>query len=102
MDGKTPPHLVLRGHFHSMINEVITRYTMRGWFESRIVVVPPLCGLGDYARKVTRSAHKITEGAALFEIIDNKALSPVFITDTRDIRKKEVLCLGTMPNSGTQ
>ena len=91
MDGKTPPHLVLRGHFHSMINEVITRHTMRGWFESRIVVCPPLCGLGDYARKTTRSAHKITEGGVLFEILDNKPQQPVFITDTRDIRKKEVL-----------
>jgi hypothetical protein len=90
-DRNTPPQLVLRGHYHSLINETFTIYTNNQCYESRLVVVPPLCGLGDFARKITRSAHKVTEGGAIFEIIDNKLLPTIFVTETIDIRKKEIL-----------
>ena len=91
MDGNKPPDLVLRGHYHSLINEVRTLYQKRQWWESRLVVVPPLCGFGDFARKITRSAHKVTEGGVVFEIIDDVVSRPDFITETYDIRRKEAI-----------
>jgi hypothetical protein len=89
--GAKPPHLVLRGHTHTLVNEVVTIELADGMFESRLIVCPPMCGMGDFARQVTLSAAGITVGAVLTEIIGGKTLAPEFIYETFDIRTKETL-----------
>jgi hypothetical protein len=85
--GRRPPDLVLRGHIHVPVNEVICQ----GEHESRLLVCPSMCGLSDFAIKVTRSTSTITVGAALVEVIDGRPSRPILITESFDIRTKEDL-----------
>lgn len=89
--GKRPPDLVLRGHIHQPVNEVITEWIYNQWFESRLVVCPPLSGLTEYARKVTQSAWEIIMGGVIFEIEKRRITDIHFVTKTLDIRTEEKL-----------
>jgi hypothetical protein len=47
--------------------------------------------MNDYARKVTKSKAYIINGMVAFEIIDGDIRPPVWLTETHDIRTKEVI-----------
>lgn len=85
--GEEAPDLVLRGHVHSYVDEVVTTGKKRG----RIVVCPSLCGLGDYARKVTRSSGILMNGIVLVEIESRKMIDVIPLIETLDLRTKEKL-----------
>lgn len=91
VSGRRPAALYLRGHTHVKVNEVISMDTGGGEVESRLIVCPSMCGLGDFARQVTRSVPVITVGAVLIEIIDGQPRAPLFITETFDLRTRERL-----------
>lgn len=82
-----PPDLVLRHHTHQLVDETVTV----GDFTSRIVVVPALCGLGDYGRKVTRSAFELINGMVAFEIVDGRIMETKILAKKLDVRTREVL-----------
>jgi len=87
--GRRPPDLVLCGHYHTKVNEVVTV----GNHESRLVVMPSMCGLSGYARQVTKSAYIITNGIAFFHVEDGEVSRPIWVEETLDIRTKEtVIC----------
>lgn len=90
-DGHMPPDLVLRGHIHTPISELVSIWSHNRMIESRIVVCPPLTGLSDYARQATRSIYEIIVGATVIEIVRGKIMPPIFITETIDVRTKEIL-----------
>ena len=58
-------------------------------YESRIVVTPAMCMLGDYGRQVVRSPGEVTNGMAVFEIISGSVLPTHWLVRTLDIRTKE-------------
>ena len=72
---------------HGYANEVVSV----GEYESRMVIVPSLCGLGDYARKVTKSQSRLTVGIMAFVIERGKIADVVPLTDTVDLRTEEML-----------
>jgi hypothetical protein len=89
--GNKPPNLVLRGHFHSYIKEILEIQHGQDWYESMIVVVPSLCGIGDFARQITKSVYQITNGIIVFEIINGKIHETYKFIETLDTRTKESL-----------
>ena len=82
-----PPELVLRGHYHTKVDEVVTV----GDYESRIIVCPSMCFLSDYARQATKSIPRVTVGGALFEIDNGHVIGKHWITDTVDVRTRKTL-----------
>jgi hypothetical protein len=84
---REPPKLYLRGHVHDYIRETVR---LNG-FEADIVICPSLTFLDDYARKATRSIHKLTVGGMIFEIQDNKITDFIPVKETLDLRTKETI-----------
>ena len=90
--GKKPPDLVLRGHYHSVV-EVFNR--MRGPddknYRSWLWVLPSLCGMNGYATKITQSEYEITNGIVAWEIIDGRIREAFEFTETMDLREVETI-----------
>ena len=88
--GRQPPHLVLRGHYHSVV-EVFNR--IRGAdgkaYRSWLWVLPSLCGMNGFARQVTKSEYEITNGIVAFEVIDGHIREAYEFTETMDTRVTE-------------
>jgi hypothetical protein len=87
--GERPADLVLRGHYHTMVREWCGMWRNDIFYESNIVVLPPLCLLGDYGHKATRSTYRLSPGIVAFEIVDNKLLSIHPFIKNIDIRVTE-------------
>lgn len=90
--GRVPPDLVLRGHYHSVV-QVFNRINgadnkvYRSW----LYVLPSLCGLNGYAIKKTGSEYEITNGILAFEVIDGKLKDSFEFTKTFDVRDRETI-----------
>lgn len=89
--GGTPPDLVVRSHFHTKVNETFEMDWQGQIYESRLIVTPALCMLGDYGRKVTRSIGRVTNGMVMVEVLGGRIQKPIWLTKTIDIRTKETL-----------
>lgn len=86
--GSTPPDLVLRGHYHSPVDEVVK---IRRKYKSHIYIVPSFDGMDDHAHQATRSVDEITFGMIAFEIVDGEIVKDYPLYETHDIRRRETL-----------
>jgi hypothetical protein len=90
--GRVPPQLVLRGHYHQVV-EVFNRMngadgnTYRSW----LWVLPSLCGLNSFALQKTGSEYEITNGIVAFEVIDGKIREAFEFTKTFDVRERDLI-----------
>jgi hypothetical protein len=89
--GKTPPHIVLRGHYHDYIKEYLSIRTNGHEYESWITIIPSMDFLGDFARQVSKSPFKVTNGIVTYEIIDGRIYDIHYFGCTTDIRTVEEL-----------
>lgn len=89
--GNVPPHLVLRAHYHTYIEEFLSTMFMGVRYKSWLVILPSFCGLSDYARQRAKSTSKVTVGMVLIEIVNGKILDIYPLYQTLDIRTKEKL-----------
>lgn len=87
----SPAHLVVRGHFHSYVKTWFGLSRMGKWYESWLVVMPPLCLPGDYTRKATSSTYRVSPGIVTFEIINGRLHDVYPFTRTLDMRTVETL-----------
>lgn len=74
--GKQPSQIYARAHYHGQICERVEQMLGGEKYESWIIEVPSLMGLGDYAHKATRSVSTITNGICAIEIVDGVARMP--------------------------
>lgn len=91
MAGETPPHLVVRAHYHTLVTETLTIRADGKAYKSELLILPSYCGLDQYATRVTRSVHKITNGLMAYEVVDGDLLRECELVELLDIRTKEVL-----------
>ena len=89
--GRQPSHVYLYGHFHEHLR--VTHH--EGWngeqHTADLLVVPSYCGLGDHARKVTRSVPCLTVGMVGIEVIGGEVGEIRAFTETLDLRTEESL-----------
>lgn len=85
MSGRIPADLYLRGHYHTRIHVLLDMMTRI----YRLVIMPSMMVMNNYARKVTQSEYEITNGEALFYVDGNKISDPDWVTNTIDLRSKE-------------
>lgn len=88
--GKTPPRLMLRGHYHAYHWETTRERIGDKFVTTDYVLVPSLCGMGAFATQVTGSKHLIQNGSILLEIDGDKFHIHDWVVE-RDLRKKELL-----------
>lgn len=89
--GKFPASMYLRGHIHEPIDEQVGVFVDNKYIQSRIIVIPSLCGLSDYARKATRSTPRIINGAIILKVSSGEVSVADFILSEIDVRTKEFL-----------
>lgn len=87
--GNVPPQLYLRGHVHDYANVVQMIEAWGGEVWSRMIVLPSLCGLGDYGRKATRSQFALQVAIVLCVIESGKVVDVVPFRSVLDLRTKE-------------
>jgi len=86
--GEVPPNLVLRGHFHGYHWETIRKYLPSGFSQTDMLLVPSLCGMGAFAKQVTKSRTDIINGSLLLEIRDGKLFDVHEFLAYRDLKRK--------------
>jgi hypothetical protein len=86
--GKTPPNLIVRGHFHEWHQELVSVFKK---YEARIFLLPSFCGMGEYGRQVTGSKNYITNGLIAVEIVDGKLGRVLRLVKELDLRTEETL-----------
>jgi len=90
-EGKEPPHLVVRGHYHQYCREMVeTRYNGH-WHQSWLVILPSYCGMDDFGHKATRSKAYQHHGMIAWEIIDGELGRMMRLVKVLDLRTKETL-----------
>lgn len=86
IQGKTPPKLYLRGHYHAWLKEVLPI----GKYESMLCILPSMCFIDDFARQATQSSYIFSNGLVMYELIDGTITQVIPMIETVDIRTREV------------
>lgn len=89
--GKTPPMIYLRSHFHTYTHVVWNVTVKCQEFTSHLIITPPMCLPGDFARKVTQSVYSVSPGLIAIEIIDGRIMQIHPLLESLDLRTIEVL-----------
>ena len=89
--GNTPPDLILRGHYHSYVEEYVIKMFQGHRYKTQLTVLPSYCGIDDYARQATKSKYILQHGMVAYELIDGKILDTYPLLTTLDVRTKETL-----------
>jgi hypothetical protein len=91
IDGRIPPIVYARAHYHTYQHVGPVRVRRQGRdVESRLIVTPSYSGTDDYTRRVTRSVRKIDHGLVALEFDDGlRRVHPFF--QELDIRTQEEL-----------
>lgn len=87
--GKTPPDLVVRAHKHQRHEETVYKFANGNRYKTHGIIVPSYDLMSEYARQVTNSKSRVTNGMAAIEIVNGKILDVHWLTKTSDIRVKE-------------
>jgi len=89
--GKEPASVYVRGHFHHWVHVTLHETYGGSHRQHDLVVLPSFCGLGDYARKVTRTDPSLTTGIGLFEVDGGRLGEIRPVTQVWDLREEEAL-----------
>ena len=89
--GIKPPDLILRGHYHTYVPEIVHVRTRDRTYTTWVSISPSYSLLNDHARQITRSKSHITNGMLAYEIINGKILERHEFLHTVDLRRKEVI-----------
>jgi len=84
---KPPPNFLARGHYHQFVTEVVTRQNAQTW-ECRATICPSYCSIDDYARKVAKSAYRLTVGMIALEIVGGRLVQQHEFIQTIDLRTR--------------
>ena len=87
--GNKPPHIIMRGHYHTSVKEYLSIRFDGKEYESWLYVLPSYCMMDEYAIKSTKSQFQITNGMIAIEIKDGKLGKPLQLLDSLDVRTKE-------------
>jgi hypothetical protein len=91
MGGNRPPHLVIRGHYHTYRREFLEMGMQGKLVESWAMLLPGFTFKDDYTRRATRSDFKQTVGMIALEIIDGTLTRTFPYIKTVDIRTRVIV-----------
>lgn len=91
MEGRIPPHLILRGHYHVYRKEYLEICANGNVYESYAIVLPGFTFKDDYTRRATKSEFKQSVGMMAFEVINGRLYQTYKFVQNLDIRTHESL-----------
>jgi len=91
VEGKEPPDLLLRGHYHTLTTTIAERRARGREWLTWAAIGPAYCMIDDYARKVSKSPGEITVGMLAYEIVDGEILKKHEFKRTLDFRTRITL-----------
>jgi len=86
---KPIPDLLLRGHFHEPISEVVTLNKDLETVRCEAWITPAQCFIGAHGQKATQSVSHMQIGMLAFEIINNRILETHRFMHSIDLRAEE-------------
>jgi hypothetical protein len=89
--GNKPADLVLCGHFHEYVKETFCLIWEGIEYESTLIVMPPLCMMGAFARQATHSKFLVSPGVIACEIISGHLHKTYAFIQNMDQRYREDL-----------
>lgn len=93
--GNHPSDVVLRGHYHDRILELIHVHTQKGSYRTWGAVCPAnSLFIDDYTKSATASKGLMTAGMLAIEIIGGRVVDIHDFTHVADIRRREVISRG--------
>jgi len=90
INGRTPPRVVARAHYHTYLHETVRVQAARE-VTSEILMIPGYCGFSHYVVQATRSAYTMHAGMVAIEVCDGVLGQIVPFVETLDIRTEEEL-----------
>jgi hypothetical protein len=84
--GRRPPDILARGHYHQYAPEVVTRRAWGVTHRTWAYILPALCVLDDYARKVARSPQSLTSGMLMLEVAGGRIIAEHELMQSIDLR----------------
>lgn len=87
MSGNTPPRLVLRGHYHVPVYELLEE---RG-YTSELYILPSYSFLNDHSVQASQSQFEVTIGMNIYEIENGNISQTHRLHKTLDLRTVEVI-----------
>lgn len=91
MSGHRPPHLIIRGHYHTYRREFLEISSNGNFIESWAMLLPGFTFKDDHTRRATRSDFKQTVGMVALEIVDGNLVRTFPFIKTVDIRTQEII-----------
>jgi hypothetical protein len=89
--GKCPADLYVCGHYHDYVESEYELFRLK-WYKSTLVILPPMCSLGNWGRDAMKSLPYVRMGVVIWEIINGQIREKVVIDQVLDLRKEEKLC----------
>lgn len=91
MRGKIPPHLILRGHYHTYQKEYMEIMVSGKVYESWGILLPGFTFKDSYTRRATKSEYMQTVGIVVVELLNGYLYKTYPFIKVVDIRTKEIL-----------
>lgn len=89
-NGRRPPSVLLRAHYHQWIpHEALNIYFGEVLYQTVGILLPGLCGLTGHGRRVTKSQSDITIGCVAIEVVDGAIGRVQTFLKVLDLRTKE-------------
>jgi len=94
-NGKRPPDLLLRAHFHQPLCEIVTLNLDEEILRTESWITPPQCVIGSHGQKSTQSVSQMHVGMLAFEIVNGKLIETHYkpFWHTFDLRVREKVTL---------
>ena len=89
--GEDPPDLVLRGHYHQYVPEIVEYRSNGRTYRTWVSISPSYALLNSHSLKATRSTPRVTNGMLLYEIRDGKIIERHEMIETIDLRTRETI-----------
>lgn len=90
-EGKRPPRIVLRGHFHQYCRETLHVRFNGEWITCDLFILPAYCGMDDFGRQATRSRAYQYQGMLALELMDGELARVKPFIEVLDVRTEEDL-----------
>jgi hypothetical protein len=88
---KTPPRLIVRGHYHEKLEVPVIKFSNGFKYETTGIMCPSYTLLSDHARQAAKSPPRVTNGMCAIEVINGRVHYIHWLTKTTDVRVKETI-----------
>ena len=89
--GKVAARVVTRAHQHVYQRATLNQDFVGKWYTFDAILLPSYCGIGDFARKVTKNTARQTHGMVALEIVDGRLEQIVPLIKELDLRVEETI-----------